>query len=118
MKNELPGPGLRKGQETNWVRIEKVEVHSVPPDNVFLVQIRPSYDPQIRGSTRTAHFLEDSATSTFIVEREGKMISAIAFGRNEVPNTANSRTTDKQRNAAVGAPGAIGLSKQPWESQR
>jgi hypothetical protein len=114
---DLPGPGPRAGRGYDWVKIEKIASPSVQgTDRLFLVQVRPSPDPQIKGSDRTAHFLEKSATSTFVIEREGKKVTATVFGRNEVPNTDESDGIDKLRNAAIGTIGAIGLSKVQWKS--
>jgi hypothetical protein len=114
---DLPGPGPRQGRGYDWVRIEKVESHAAqPPDSVFLVQVRPSFDPQNKDFTRIAHFLDETATSTFVVEREGKRVTATVFGRNEVPNKSSTQATDKPRNGVVGTIGAAGLSKLQWKS--
>lgn len=113
---DLPGPGPRGGRGYDWVRIEKVEVHSVPsPGSVFLMQVRPSYDPQTEGSARIAHFLEETATSSFIIEKDGRQVHATVFGRNEVPNASNPGALDKLRNG-VAPLGAVGLSKGQWKS--
>jgi hypothetical protein len=123
---DLPGPGSREGKGYDWVQIEKIVFPSVAAtsypataipetSSIFLVQARPSRDPQIKGSTRTAHFLEDSATSTFVIEKDGKKVTATVFGRNEVPNTADAEGADKLRNGLVGSVGAIGLSKAQWK---
>jgi hypothetical protein len=128
---DLPGPGPREGKGYDWVQIEKIAASSVAAANlpetdipetvipekgsIFLIQARPSRDPQIKGSTRTAHFLEDSATSTFVIEKNGKKVTATVFGRNEVPNTDEAEGIDKLRNGLVGSVGAIGLSKGQWK---
>ncbi|HTI08308.1 MAG TPA: STAS/SEC14 domain-containing protein [Puia sp.] len=111
---DLPGRGPREGRDYDWVRIEKVALYTTT-NPIFLLQVRPTYDPQQKGSTRTAHFLEESATSTFTVEMDGNKVTATIFGRNEVPNTPDPGSGDKLRNG-VGSIGAAGLSKMQWKS--
>ena len=114
---ELPGRVSREVQGYDWVKIEKVEQYTATsPGSVFLMQARPSRDPQAKGTSRLSHFLEESATSSFIIERNGKKVTATVFGRNEVPNTSGNGAADKPRNGAVSSLGAIGLSKGQWKS--
>jgi SpoIIAA-like len=110
---DLPGPGGREGEGYDWVQVEKIE----PSGEIFLVQVRPSRNPCIKNSTEIAHFLESSATRTFIIERKGVVVTASVYGRNEVPNSRKTASTiDKWRNAAVGSVGAMGLSKIQWRT--
>ncbi|HEY6900433.1 MAG TPA: STAS/SEC14 domain-containing protein, partial [Puia sp.] len=77
---DVPGPGPREGRGYDWVKIERVERPVVAGvDGLFLIQVRPSPAPSdgtgfggfgtSAASGPPAHFLEDSATSTFILER-------------------------------------------------
>lgn len=123
---DIPGPGPREGKGYDWVKIERVERPAVDGvDGLFLIQVRPSPAPsdgEASGfgapavSGPPAHFLEDSATSTFLLERKEKKVTMTVYGRNEVPNTAEAEGVDKIRNAVVGALGAIGLSKVQWKA--
>ena len=116
---DVPGPATEEGRGYDWVRIEKIDQPATPDPNtgsISLMEVRPCANPQLKDSQAIAHFLEDSATSTFIIEREGKKINAAVYGRNEVPNTAQSGAADKVRNAVVGKLGAIGLSKIQWKA--
>ena len=130
---DLPGPGSREGEGYDWVLVERIDppIASNPgisdtvaapqpgigPGNLFLLQVRPSPNPCNRNSRETAHFLESSATSTFIIERQGTTVTATVYGRNEVPNSRQpSATLDKWRNAAVGSIGVMGLSKLQWKA--
>ena len=131
---DIPGPGPAAGRGYDWVRIEKIERHRVVPttqeegdaaqtarttasvENLSLLQVRPCAHPQTKDAATTAHFLEDSATSTFIIEWEGRKVRATVFGRNEVPNSEEPGVGDKVRNAVVGSLGAIGLSKVQWKA--
>jgi len=137
---DLPGPGGREGEGYDWVRIEKIgvvataaagvsgsrvspafdgvtEELNLQDATIVLLQVRPSVNPCNKPSTTIAHFLESSATSTFLIERQGTTITAAIYGRNEVPNTQSPPSAiDKWRNAVVGAMGAIGLSKLQWKA--
>jgi SpoIIAA-like len=114
---DLPGGGTRDTKGYDWVRIEKVELHTVSSSvHVFLMQTRPARDPQAKGTSRIAHFLEESATSSFVIERNDKKVTATVFGRNEVPNSSGNDAVEKPLNGAVGSSGAIGFSKGQWKS--
>lgn len=115
---DVPRSSPREDKEHDWVRIEKIVLHTATPGipgNLFLVQVRPSPDPQIKGSVRIAHFMEDTATSTFIVALEGRKVTAMIFGRNEVANTSDAGSADKLRNGIAGTIGAAGLSRTQWK---
>lgn len=115
IKIDIPGPGSREGKGYDWVRVEKTEHHHVSENyELFLLQARPSTNPQEKGSKEIAHFLEEEATSSFVIERDRQHVRAIVYGRNEVPNTSVKRVADKIRNAIIGSSGAIGLSKLQW----
>jgi len=114
---DIPGPATEEGKGYDWVKIEKIEQPAVDASKgISLLQVRPCANPQQKDTTATAHFLEDSATSTFVIEWEDRRVSATVYGRNEVPNTAHPGTADKIRNAVVGTLGAIGLSKIQWKA--
>jgi SpoIIAA-like len=114
---DIPGPGPRHGRGYDWVKVEKVEQPvTTATDSLFLLQVRPCAAPLSPTDKIPAHFLEDSATSTFVIERKGNKVTATVFGRNEVPNTAQPEQPDKLRNAVIGTLGAIGLSKVQWKA--
>ncbi|HMH24932.1 MAG TPA: hypothetical protein VK563_24325 [Puia sp.] len=122
---DLPGPGTAEGQGFDWVKIEKIEYHPVLERyELFLLQARPSPQPGKMGEAGsqgtiardTAHFFEQSATSSFIVERDGLNVSATVYGRNEIPNMSASHVADKVRNAVIGIAGAAGVSKLQWRA--
>jgi hypothetical protein len=114
---DIPGPGPREGRGYDWVQIEKVEqAVSTETDGLFFIQVRPSPAPPVQAGALPAHFLEDSATSTFVLERSGLRVTMTVFGRNEVPNSRLPENPDKLRNKIVGSLGAIGLSKVQWKA--
>jgi len=114
---DIPGPSTSEGRGYDWVRIEKIEQPAViAPGAISLMQVRPCANPQVKDATATAHFLQEYATSTFIIEWGDKKVSATVYGRNEVPNTEHPGVADKVRNAVVGTLGVIGLSKIQWKA--
>jgi hypothetical protein len=114
---DLPGPGTKTGEGYDWVRIEAVEDntdHNAATENAA-IKVRPCSNPKNQKQD-TAHFFEEDATSSFIVERNGNKVSAEVHGRNEVPNTKADKPLDKVRNAVVGLGAITGVSKLQWKN--
>jgi hypothetical protein len=109
---DLPGPSTWEGRGYDWVKIEKIEQPAVlAPGAISLLQVRPCPNPQVKGSTATAHYLQSYATSTFIIEWQDKKVSATVYRRNEVPNTDHPGVGVKEK-----PQGAIALSKIQWKA--
>lgn len=111
----IPGPGSEAGKGYDWVRVELVEdKRSGATDEEWSVmKVRPSEDPTNREGV--AHFLENQATSSFVIRRKDNTVSAEVHGRNEKPNTGAKKLTDKIRNALVGTAAAAGVGKIQWQ---
>lgn len=113
---DIPGPGPIAGNGYDWVKIEKLEQVKLNESQEFvLLQARPSASP-LNKDNGIAHFLEDQATSSFVVKREGVTLTATVYGRNEVPNVQVHETADRIRNAVIGSAGAIGISRLQWKA--
>jgi hypothetical protein len=114
---DIPGPGPATGEGFDWVAVEKInahENHSGVSEWSF-IQVRPCRNPHKAGDD-TAHFFKSMATSSFIIERNGNIVSARYHGRNEVPNTSTESITDNLRNAAVAAGASVGFSEAQWKA--
>ena len=112
----IPGPGISTGRGFDWVRIERLtHIHIDAHQELFFMQVRPSSYPGTNDAD-TAHFFKNSATSSFMLVRELKQVTAAIYGRNEVPNTETNNALDNIRNQVVGTSGAIGLSTLQWKS--
>ncbi|MEP7146134.1 MAG: hypothetical protein ABI792_03905 [bacterium] len=111
----LPAPGTAEGDGFDWVIIEALE-NFIKEDGEYIgLRVRPSKNPDC-DSPEIAHFYKDTATSTFIIERDGTNITASYYGRNELPNIKGVRQfTDKLRNIIVAAGGILGFSKIHWK---
>jgi len=109
----IPGPGSSAGDGYDWVRIELVQEQSDIDQEFAIIKVRPSADPKKQEGT--AHFFDSSATSSFLIKREGRHIAAEIHGRNEEPNTESKKVTDKVRNLVVGAAATIGFAKIQWQ---
>jgi len=115
LRIDIPGPGTGVGKGYDWVYIEKIEEGSHDEEEYTVMRVRPSSRP--KGSEGdVAHFLKDSATSTFVVKRTGNIVFAEEHGRNEVPNTETDHSLDNLRNTIVGWSAAIGMSYPQWKS--
>jgi hypothetical protein len=114
---DIPGPGNSEGDGKDWVRVEAIEssYDAANDYEVFSLVVRPTSNPK-SSSGETAHFYSSDATSTYMVQREGRKVWAAEHGRNETPNTDVDKALDKARNAAVALGGMAGLSKLQWKA--
>ncbi len=101
-------PGQSK---PDWVRIEDVALTS---DRAG-VRVRPSYDPTKHPLTPdvTAHFFSRETTNAFLLERDGKTVTARVEGRDESANVGPGAGGLERavRNRAV-CEGAWGIRRQ------
>jgi|SRR6185503_60909 len=113
---DLPGPGPDAGGGLEWVIIERLvsegSLHTA--EEYLLMTVRPVPDPR-QTETEIAHFYKEVSTSTFVVRRDGMMLSAGAYGRNETPNNKLVDLHDKIRNTAIGLMARIGFSAPQWK---
>jgi hypothetical protein len=116
-KIALPAPGPAEGKGYDWVKVEEIEETGNPngQKEVIAIRVRPTPSPLTAGN-ETAHFFNEKATSSFVIEREGNRVTAAVFGRNEVPNTETANLIDKVRNAIVGSTAILGFSNVQWKS--
>jgi hypothetical protein len=117
LKIDIPAPGPTESNGMDWVRIEAIEDKRDPNgiEELIAIRVRPAPDPT-SGNKDVAHFFNDSATSSFVVERQGKTVSASVYGRNEKPNTETHNIIDKVRNAIVGSTAVLGFSNIQWKN--
>ena len=113
---DIAGPGPRSGDGYDWVRIEEImqSGNADQEEELFGMRVRPASSP-VNSDRDTSHFYTTEATSTFIVERKGLVVSASETGKNEVPNTETEKITDKVRNAVVATSGIAGFSEVQWK---
>ncbi|QEM04992.1 hypothetical protein DIU31_016260 [Mucilaginibacter rubeus] len=113
---DLPGPGPDAGDGVEWVLIEKLvsEGGAHTAEEYVLMTVRPAADPH-KAAAEIAHFYTDESTSTFIVRRDGLVVSAGAHGRNETPNNEAVDLHDKIRNTAIALIARVGLSGGQWQ---
>jgi hypothetical protein len=113
---DLPAPGPNAGDGLEWVMIEKLasEGSAHTAEEYVLMTVRPVADPR-KTAAEIAHFYKDIATSTFIVRRDGLVVSAGAHGRNETPNNQDVDLYDKVRNTAIALMARVGLSGPQWK---
>jgi hypothetical protein len=113
---ELPAPGSDAGGGLEWVMIERLisEGGMQTAEEYVLMTVRPVADPR-KPAAEVAHFFEEASTSTFIVRRDGLMLSAGVHGRNETPNNSDVDLHDKIRNTAIALLARIGFSGPQWQ---
>jgi len=101
-----PGGGF------SWVVIEAIEYDDYPDESIetFAIRLRPSASPLPGNKTGPGYFFNEEATSTFVIERNGKNLYATWHGRNE-PN----ELTPGQSQPETGIPW-LGLSDRQCET--
>lgn len=101
----------------DWVHVEAVEdkSDSNAQTEQMAIRVRPAPDPTTKGEN-ISHFFSDSATSSFVVERNGKRVLAAVYGRNEIPNTDADGLAAKVRNAVVGVGALLGFAEIQWKN--
>lgn len=113
---DLPGPGPDAGGGVEWVMVEKLtsEGDAHTAEEYVLMTLRPVADPR-KAAAEIAHFYTDESTNTFIVRRDGMVVSAGAHGRNESPNNEEVDLHDKIRNTAIALMARVGISGGQWQ---
>ncbi|RDC58149.1 hypothetical protein DU508_04170 [Pedobacter chinensis] len=112
---DIPGPGTKIGNGNDYIKVEHLEEISDGEDeSVFYMRFRPSAPPG-KPRDKTAHFFKADATSTFMVTRKAKTVSAEVHGRNEIPNMSTDKLIDKARNTIIAVSGFLGISVLQWK---
>jgi hypothetical protein len=111
----IPGPGTVGGEGYDWVRIESIDDKPNPAGNEesLAMRVRPAASP-INREQDVAHFFDDTATSTFMIERKDLRVTASVHGRNEQPNKDVERPIDKMRNTVVANVATSGVASRQW----
>ena len=111
---DIPGPGPSAGNGYDWVQVEEISENADPQsDESIGVKLRTAANPS-KPEEGNAHFFEQTATSTFIIKRNGATVTASYHGRNEKPNTTEANLTDKIRNSLIATGALVGLSELQW----
>lgn len=112
---DIPGPGSATGDGYDWVQVESIEDRPNPGADreSVVMRVRPASNPT-NSDTDVAHFFDNGATSTFMVERKHLRVTVSIHGRNEVPNTDVERTVDKVRNTVVANAATSGIASLHW----
>jgi hypothetical protein len=73
----------------DWVTIEAIEYDDYPDlmTETFAMRLRPSIHPQDKKGHEVLDSSGTEATSTFVIERRGKRLSATYHGRNEADDS-------------------------------
>jgi tellurite resistance protein len=95
--------------------VKSISENNTGNEESITVTVQPSTNP-LNDKDDVAHFFSEEASSSFVVKRVEKKITAGVFGRNEKPNTEAESFIDKARNVAVAAGALSGFSKLQWKS--
>lgn len=115
LKIDIPGPGSKAGGGYDWVQVEEVKEMSDTDMQSTAFRVRPTANPT-NNTKDMAHFYYVSATSNFIVTREGPKLTAIIVDRDTKPNDDAHSAIDKIRDAVVGTGALASFSKIQWQN--
>ena len=116
LRIDIPGPGSKTGTGYDWVRIKKI-LHESDEERDYeatVIHVSPADNPR-NNSSKTAHFFDKNASSTFLVSREKNVVTAEIHGRNETPNTDPDSAIDVIRNTFIAIGAILGFSKFQWK---
>ena len=113
---DIPGPGSKEGDGFDWVNVDDLREMSDNEIQSVGFRVRPSENPNRINSLGTAHFYDSLASSTFIIQRIGNKISALAIDKNLKPNLDAESVADKLRDVAIGTTALLGVSKIQWQN--
>jgi len=112
----IPAPGSNAGEGRDWVAVDAITYDDYPDENKeqIAMRLRPVSNP-MNNDGSVAHFFTDNSTSTFIIGRDHKKLTASYYGRNEKPNTDTEKLMDTVRNVAVAIGAMLGFSDIQWK---
>lgn len=116
VKIDIPGPGLYSTGGYDYVKIEQISETNEPNNDLITMTLRPSSKPDDEGDHETKHFFKNLASSTFQVKRNGRIVEANYYGRNELINTDLDSLIDRIRNLFVAFGAKLGASYPQWKS--
>ena len=114
MRVDIPGPGSKEGDGYDWVTAEELKEYQQGDVQSVGFRVRPVSNP-LSEKDVIAHFYDEASTSSFIITREGKRITASIIDSNIKPNDEAASLTDKLRNTAVGVSAITSFSKIQWQ---
>lgn len=109
----IPGFGSKQGKRYDWVEIVNISHRKTDDAESYLMRCRPSPEPN-RKKGPVAHFYRSSSTSNIMISKEGHLLKAAIYGRNEQPNF-DASFLDRIRNLLIGVGGILGFGKIQWK---
>jgi hypothetical protein len=99
---DIPGSGIEKGTEYDWVWVEAIEYDDYPDEDreTIALKLRAAQSPTANMDRETTHLFDNEATSTIVAERSGKTLICHYYGRNETAST-DAQPTDAALNSVV-----------------
>ncbi|MDF2449939.1 MAG: hypothetical protein K0R26_2443 [Bacteroidota bacterium] len=113
---KLPAPKNQSGKGFDWVRIEafKHTKDQLNDEEQYGFRVRPVQNP-FEKDGESAHFYTSDASSTFLISRKGRILTAKEFGRNEIPNSNPQSLLNKIRNIIIAVAAMAGFAKPQWK---
>jgi hypothetical protein len=115
-KIDISGPGSDAGDGYDWAEVKSVEDFHHQHYEGCCITVCPTDNP-LSSKHNTAHFYDETSSSTFIVAKckTKNSVCALVVDRNIEVNHDNDSVVDSVRNNIVGVMGKIAFSKMQWE---
>ena len=81
---DIPGPGSKSGEGKDWVEVQQMGDRDSEHEELSFITVRSASHP-LSLETKPAHFFANTATSSFVVYREGLRVMAAVYGRMSRP---------------------------------
>jgi hypothetical protein len=115
MRINIPGPQNPDTEGGDWVQVIEIGEKSADEHALTFITVQASAGPLVH-ATRSTHFFDQPATSTFVIYRRQLTVMAAVFGRNEHSNVKSHSLLTRIRNWLVFIGAQLGLANLQWKA--
>lgn len=116
LKINIHSPEAMLGLHYDWVQVKEMKYEKISAEEeYFLLTLEVASNPNSKNE-KVEHFFKEGASSSFVIQRKGRNVSALYYGRNETPNTENNSMVEKLRNGMVALGAMAGFSNLQWKA--
>ncbi|MCP9751611.1 hypothetical protein [Ferruginibacter sp. HRS2-29] len=113
---DIPGPGNSLGDGFDWTQVTALAEDVLAGAQKSVALTLTACANPLNIVQDTAHFFDNSSSSSFVLYLSGCNVGIDYYGRNEQPNRHTISIADNMRNALVATGAAAGLSELQWSS--
>ena len=110
---KISGPANPAGNGFDWVTIQEIDTDNYECDQRLLLRCVPCNNPKTK-KDQPAHFYTSEASSSFIITRKERVLTAEIHGRNEEWNIHTGSFINRFRNGIIASGAFLGFAKIQW----